>query len=916
LGKDIYMKSRNYSFKASRLFRTIIARCFFLFSLFFVSSSFTRVNAQGNSIVISGASSGRVYDGVGGLSGGGGTSRLLWDYPAKQRDEILDYLFKPNYGASIQILKVEIGDDANSTNGAEASHMRSRTDSNYNRGYEWWLMEQAKLRNQNIKLYGLEWGTEGWFNGGVWSQDNINYIISWIKHAQSDHNLHIDYIGGWNESGWDKSWFENLKKALQGNGLTTQVVAADNGWNIASDLANDAAFKAAVDIMGVHYPCGWNAPEEICSDNTYTSIAEGLKIPIWASESGTQGYDLGAIPLARALNRDYIDSRMTAYINWSLIAAWYSTLPYYGDGLMLADQPWSGYYHVGKSIWVMAQTAQFVQIGWQYVDMACGYFGGNRYNGSYVTLKSPNNKDYSVIVEMVDATTPQSAMINVTGGLSTDTVHVWATNLNSSNSSDYFVKDSDITPSGGIYSVTFQPGYVYTISTTTGQGKGTVTSPSSATLGLPYTENFEEDSMGVIPKYFDSIQGAFEVDSCRGGRSGKCLRQEINLAPIEWPGGSPTPPLVVVGDPGWSDYKINVDVLMEQTGYVELIGRLGAQSQSSPGASQGYHLRITSSASWNLFKEDISGHDTQLGSGTISFVLNSWHDLSLRFVEDTIQAFIDSTLITVVSDGTYGSGQVGLLVSKWRNAEFDNFSVTSTGDNGWITIDDAILGSGVEQFNYVGSGWQSCTGCGSDLYAGSNSWDNTTNDYVTVKFSGTRIKFYGVKDPRHGIGAVSVDGGNESSIDFYSTTRVGDQLMWTSPVLAAGDHVFKLRVTGNKDTSSTDRWVVPDRVDILESNTSSVSELFPIPINFSLDQNYPNPFNPSTAINYHLPLSSHVTLKIYDELGREVRILVDEVKPMGNYTVKFDANSLSSGVYFCRLQAGNYSETKKLMLIK
>jgi Glycosyl hydrolase family 59/Secretion system C-terminal sorting domain/Glycosyl hydrolase family 59 central domain len=867
-------------------------------------------------VIISGAGTGRIFDGAGGLSGGGGTSRLLWDYPAQQRNEILDYLFKPNYGANVQILKVEIGDDANSTNGAEASHMRSRTDSNYNRGYEWWLMEQAKLRNPNIKLYGLEWGGQRWFDGGFWSQDNINYIISWIKHAQSDHNLYIDYIGGWNESGWDKTWFENLKNSLQSNGLTTKVVTADGGWNVASDLASDSVFKSSIDIMGVHYPCGWNAPEKVCSDNTYTAIAEGLNIPIWASESGTQGYDLGALPLARALNRDYIDSRMTAYINWSLIAAWYRTLPYYGDGLMLADQPWSGYYHVGKSIWVMAQTTQFVQIGWQYIDIACGYFGGNRSNGSYVTLKAPNNKDYSIIVETVDATSPQSATFTITGGLSTDTLHVWSTNLNSSSSSSYFMKDGDITPSSGSYSFTFQTGYVYTITTTTGQAKGTVTSPPTAMMDLPYTENFEEDSLGVIPKYFDSFQGAFEVDSCRGGRSGKCLRQEINLAPIEWGGGSPTPPLVVVGDPGWANYKISVDVLMEQTGYVDLIGRLGAQSESSPGASQGYHLRITNSASWSLFREDISGSDTQLGSGTTSIGLNSWHNLSLRFAADTIQAFIDSALITTVNDGTYGSGQGGLLVSKWRNAEFDNFSVYSTGENGWMTIDDAVQGSGAEQFNYVGSGWQYCTGCGADLYAGSNSWDNTTNDYVTVGFNGTRIKFYGVKDPGHGIGAVSIDGGIETNIDFYAATRVGDQLMWTSPTLAAGDHVFKLRVTGSKNSSSTNTWVVPDRVDILESTTLSVSKLFPSPTSYSLDQNYPNPFNPSTVINYHLPLGSYVTLKIYDDLGREVRTLVDEMKPAGNYKIKFDARNLPSGVYFCRLQAGSYNETKKLMLLK
>ena len=84
--------------------------------------------ATGTSIMVDGTGPGRTFDGVGALSGGGGTSRLLPDYPEPQRSQILDYLFKPNYGAGLQILKVEIGSDVNSTNGAEASHQRTPTD--------------------------------------------------------------------------------------------------------------------------------------------------------------------------------------------------------------------------------------------------------------------------------------------------------------------------------------------------------------------------------------------------------------------------------------------------------------------------------------------------------------------------------------------------------------------------------------------------------------------------------------------------------------------------------------------------------------------------------------------------------------------------------------------------------------------
>jgi len=91
-----------------------------------------------------------------------------------------------------------------------------------------------------------------------------------------------------------------------------------------------------------------------------------------------------------------------------------------------------------------------------------------------------------------------------------------------------------------------------------------------------------------------------------------------------------------------------------------------------------------------------------------------------------------------------------------------------------------------------------------------------------------------------------------------------------------------------------------------------------LPNSFSLSQNYPNPFNPETTISYSIPKSEHVTLKIYDLLGREVATLVNEYKQPGAYNSKFSIVNykLSSGVYFYRLQSGSYSQTKKLILMK
>ena len=88
------------------------------------------------------------------------------------------------------------------------------------------------------------------------------------------------------------------------------------------------------------------------------------------------------------------------------------------------------------------------------------------------------------------------------------------------------------------------------------------------------------------------------------------------------------------------------------------------------------------------------------------------------------------------------------------------------------------------------------------------------------------------------------------------------------------------------------------------------------PFVFRLSQNFPNPFNPSTVIGYQLPTNTMVTLKIYDVLGREVRTMVNERQSAGNYSVTLTAGNLPSGVYFCRLQAGSFTATKKLALLK
>lgn len=110
-------------------------------------------------------------------------------------------------------------------------------------------------------------------------------------------------------------------------------------------------------------------------------------------------------------------------------------------------------------------------------------------------------------------------------------------------------------------------------------------------------------------------------------------------------------------------------------------------------------------------------------------------------------------------------------------------------------------------------------------------------------------------------------------------------------------------------------YFIVDALEFLMDLTSVENEDYLLD-KFSLKQNYPNPFNPSTKISWQLPISGYQTLKVYDVLGNEVATLLDEFKEAGSYEINFDASLFSSGIYFYKLQAGTFSETKKMVLIR
>jgi O-glycosyl hydrolase len=221
----------------------------------------TSASAQQAQVVLDGHSKGRVFDGLGAASAGA-SSRLLIDYPEPQRSQILDYLFKPGYGAALQHLKVEIGADVNSTDGSEPSHMRSASDHDSTRGYEWWLMVEANKRNPNIVLEILPWGAPGWVGKDtLYTAKMTEYVADFIRTAKSDYSLDITYAGAWNEKVFDIPYINELHRRLTADHLSTKVICCDEypgegagQWSVADEMLKDPELAAAVQVIGVHYP--------------------------------------------------------------------------------------------------------------------------------------------------------------------------------------------------------------------------------------------------------------------------------------------------------------------------------------------------------------------------------------------------------------------------------------------------------------------------------------------------------------------------------------------------------------------------------------------------------------------------------------------------------------------------------------
>lgn len=672
---------------------------------FFVLIVFGCLCIMGQTVRLSANSSGKQFDGIGAVNGGGATSVLLKDYPEPQRSQILDLVYKPQFGASVSALLVEIPGDGNSTQGSMPSHAHFRGDANFLRGYMWWVMREAKRRNSSLSLDATGWSAPAWV-GNYWSDDMVDYYISWLWGLRTKHGVELDALGCHNEKGWDADFAKHLRRAMNERGFRDVKLHGFGNWgkskmDFLRRMQEDTELRDALDAVCAH------TFSEIQLTSEQRKMAEDMGKPIWNSEDHVYlpGFDC-LISIVKCFNQNYIVSGATKVVNWYDIGATYPLEPYSKEPpMLLAQEPWSGHYDVREALWGYAHYGQFTRVGWRYVDDGCLNLADG---GSMVTMRDPQTGDYSIIAETKGAKKEQTIKVKVGGGLSAAKLCVWY-----SDAQQQFVRLDDITPKGKSFTITLHPDAVYSLSTTKGQQKGSFADiPASQPFPIPYEENFEQyknpAEWGYLPHYLADLMGCFElVPAPVGSQQGNsCIRQTVGSHTLSW--APEWHHYTILGDAIWTDYEMSADIYLNPGDEAGVMGRLCDVGSGYGIWAKGYYLKLDDQGKATLVltrgkrdKKELIGDKEQqalilarkdveiggeyiLAEATVKGVAPcQWHNLKLRFEGNQITGFVDGVEVVKVTSDHYVKGMAGLIAPLHERTVstpyFDNLSIKPLG---------------------------------------------------------------------------------------------------------------------------------------------------------------------------------------------------------------------------------------------
>lgn len=682
-----------------------------------VDSSYKAVAINGNTINMD---EGTVYRGLGVVTGNN-SSRLLMDYKTENPEaywEIMNLLFKPDYGAGLTHIKIEFGTDVNSSSGTEPSIMRAPDEeADVTRGAGFMFAADALSINPDITVDLLRWGEPKWVTDAFSESQEAGFEAryTWYKAAldgaYDTYGMKFTHISAdMNEADKvDTDWIIYFAERLENETDerydygAIKIVASDElgSWKIAEEMTENEALRNAVDILAEHYNTWASDKAKALNRNFGKEIwyTEGVaatniaRLAVNSNGSGLNGTN-GALDVCNRIINGYYNGRMTMYEYQPAVAAYYSGAKFFPKSLLNAQNPWSGYYKADCGIWTSAHFTMFIKNGWRFVDSAC--YGDGKENHSisettnnYMTVTDPETGDYSVVI-----CNDSDQQRNYTFTLedmkkASAPVTVWETRgpeEGQAYNANYLKNIGTYRPveSSGKYSYSIEVKPYSIVTVTTLQKNADASVSGCKHEDIPLTINYTDDfnytdeflsSRGNAPLYTTDYGGAFEVAEVDGN---KVLMQMINKdnKPTDWRFRGTPNPITSLGDDRWANYTAEIDFKLADSAsdnYVAFGLRYLVAELDAWSAENGYSLKIYASGYYELKK-----NAKTVASGMIDgFQTSEWHKIKLTAAGQHISACVDGAEIAAFDDetGYAHSGRVSIGSGLYNNI-FDNLKIS------------------------------------------------------------------------------------------------------------------------------------------------------------------------------------------------------------------------------------------------
>lgn len=798
------------------------------------------VNAAYKSIVVDGSTvnmdEGTVFRGLGAVTGNN-SSRLLIDYKTQNPDaywEIMNLLFKPNYGAGLTHIKIEFGSDVNSSSGTEPSIMRSADEvADITRGAGFMFAADALTINPDISIDLLRWGEPKWVTDAFAEstekahEARYKWYKSAIDGAYDTYGMKFTHISAdMNEAAKvDTEWIIYLADKLENETDERydygeiKIVASDElgSWNIAKEMIANEQLRDAVDILAEHYNT-WSNDNVKTLNTEYGKevwYTEGVastniaRLAVTSNGSGLNGTN-GALDVCNRVINGYYNGRMTMYEYQPAVAAYYSGAKYFPKSLLNAQNPWSGYYEADCGIWTSAHFTRFIKNGWCYIDSAC--FGDGKESHSisettnnYMTVTDTETGDYSIVIcnDSAEQRNYTFALENMDKADAPFTI--WETrgpdegqDGGQAFDANYFKNIGTFKPAEVdgkyAYSVEVKPYSIVTL-TTLDIGEVDVSiyecGYEDKPLDINYTDDFEYSeeflaARGNAPLYTTDYGGAFEVAEVDGK---KVLMQMINAGnkPTDWRYRGTPNPITSLGDDRWSDYSAAIGFKFDgdaADNYISFGVRYLTAELAASTADNSYGLRIMPSGSWVLIK---NGGALERGE-IVNFDAAAWHNFKVTAVENVITAELDGAeLIKYTDEKAYNNSGRVFIGSGLYNNVFDALEVSGEGSHETITrVDDHDV-----RVTYTGD-WDRTVPDGYVHFNRTRSKGsaNGNDTAFEVEFEGDRVALIGETDAAKF--DVYIDG---ELLESTESQRCAARQCWYSADVPEGKHTLKVIVT-------------------------------------------------------------------------------------------------------------------------